>query len=76
MVTIFRPLPFGAAAGLASLADSRSLEHQIRNLLTIVTTNLGLVDNAVDDPAVKRRLELMRGAVQGTVDLLASRRPA
>ena len=72
VVTLFRPLPSGdATEESVSQADSASLEHRLRNLLTVVTINLELVDSAVDDPVVKRRLELMRGAVQGTIDLFA-----
>ena len=36
--------------------------HDFNNLLTIVLGNLDLIDMAVDDPKVQRRLELMRQA--------------
>ena len=49
---------------------ARRREHQLRNALTVIAGNVDLIDRAVDDPALKHRLDLIQMAVEGAQDIL------
>ena len=48
-----------------------ALEHKLRNLLTVVMGNVGLLEGSVNDAEVRRRLELIGRAARNGLDLLA-----
>ena len=50
----------------------RQLEHQLRNLLTTISGNLELIDRALQDSTLKRRVALMRTAVESGLETLES----
>ena len=46
------------------------LEHKMRNLFNVIVNNLELIERVEEDRSIRRRLELMRGAVDSGVELL------
>ena len=55
--------------------QSELIEHRLRNLLTVIITNLDMLERTAHDRTATRRLALIRTAAVGGLDLIgASRR--
>ena len=48
----------------------RRLEHQLRNVLTVVAGNIDLMDRAVEDQTLRHRLGLVQSAVRSAMEIL------
>ena len=60
----------GSVDAQPASVQRRRLEHQLRNMLTVVAGNIDLMDRAVEDQALRRRLELVQAALGSAREIL------
>jgi hypothetical protein len=48
-----------------------ALEHEMKNVLTMIVLNVDLVNRAVEDRIVRQRLALVQTALENSLDLLS-----
>ena len=48
------------------------IDHRLRNVLTVISANIDLIERAVDDDILRRRIAIIREAIKSCLEILDS----